>query len=133
VKPIAPKLTNNLTDKQMESSIATMLLAGVTLSAILVFFGGILYVLHAPKTVPNYGHFSGESTTLRSISGVLRGAIHLDAKSVIELGVLFLIATPIIRVAFCVVGFARQRDRLYVVISASVFVILIYSLIETWL
>jgi uncharacterized membrane protein len=133
VNPIAPKLTNKLTDKQMESSIATMLLVGVTLSAILVFFGGILYVLHASKTVPNYGHFVGESATLRSISGVLHGAMRLDAKSVIELGVLLLIATPIIRVAFCIVGFARQRDRLYVVISASVFVILIYSLIQRWL
>jgi uncharacterized membrane protein len=34
------------------------------------------------------------------------------------------------RVAFCVVGFARQQDRLYIVISSSVLVILLYSLIQ---
>jgi hypothetical protein len=33
-----------------------------------------------------------------------------------------------VRVAFCVVGFARQNDRLYVLISMSVFAILIYGL-----
>jgi uncharacterized membrane protein len=33
-------------------------------------------------------------------------------------------------VAFCVAGFARQRDRLYIVISSSVLLILIYSLIQ---
>ena len=82
------------------------------------------------RTAPKYSHFHSESTSLQRIEGVLRGAVHLDANSVIQLGLLFLIATPVARVAFCVVGFARQQDRLYIVISSSVFVILIYSLIQ---
>jgi uncharacterized membrane protein len=119
-----------LTDKRMESSIAKMLLIGVTLSAILVFLGGVLYLTCASKTVPNYRHFVGEVSSLRGIVEVLHGVAHLDAKSVIQLGILFLIATPVIRVIFCVVGFARQKDWIYVFISASVFVILIYSFIQ---
>jgi uncharacterized membrane protein len=42
-----------------------------------------------------------------------------------------LIATPVARVVFCVVGFARQRDRLYVLISSVVLVILVYSLTKS--
>jgi len=119
-----------ITDKEMELSIAGMLRFGVSLSAVLVFVGGVLYLRHPWLTAPTYGRFVAESEPLRGIAAVLRGALHLDAKSVIELGILLLIATPIVRVAFCIVGFARQKDRLYVLISTAVFAILIYSFIQ---
>ncbi len=48
----------------------------------------------------------------------------------IQLGILLLIATPVVRVVFCVVGFARQRDRLYVAVRTLVLAILIYSLMS---
>lgn len=118
------------TDKQMDLAIGKLLRFGVIFSAILVFLGGILYLRNPLRSAPKYSHFLAESTSLQRITGVLRDAVHLDATSVIQLGLLFLIATPVARVAFCVVGFARQRDRLYIVISSSVFVILIYSLIQ---
>ena len=46
----------------------------------------------------------------------------------IQFGLLLLIATPVARVVLCVIGFARQRDRLYVVVSSVVLLVLIYSL-----
>lgn len=118
------------TDKQMDLAIGKLLRFGVIFSAILVFLGGILNLRNPLRSAPKYGHFLAESTSLQRAAGVLRGAIHLDANSVIQLGLLFLIATPVARVAFCVVSFARRHDRLYIVISSSVLVILIYSLIQ---
>ena len=44
------------------------------------------------------------------------------------MGLVVLIATPVMRVLYCVVGFARQRSRLYVAISSIVLLILIYGL-----
>jgi uncharacterized membrane protein len=38
-----------------------------------------------------------------------------------------LIATPIMRVAFCVVSFAAQKDKIYVVVSTIVLTVLLYS------
>jgi uncharacterized membrane protein len=114
----------------MEASIARMLLIGVTLAAILVFFGGALYVLRAARTIPDYKHFVGVGASLHSIGGVLHGVMLMDPKSLIQLGVLLLIATPVFRVIFCVIGFARQRDRIYVLISSSVFMILVYSFLQ---
>ena len=118
------------TDKQMDLAIGKLLRFEVIFSAIIVFFGSVLYLRNPIRSAPKYGHFLAESTSLQRIAGVLRGAVHLDANSVIQLGLLFLIATPVARVAFCVAGFARQRDRLYIVISSAVLLILIYSLIQ---
>jgi uncharacterized membrane protein len=99
----------------MELSIAGMLRFGVSLSAVLVFLGGgVLYLRHPWLKAPADGRFVAEREHLRGIVAVWRGASHLDAKSVIELGILLLIATPIIRIALCIVGFARQKNRLYV-------------------
>jgi uncharacterized membrane protein len=118
------------TDKRLESSVSRMLLSGVILSALLVLFGGILYLRSRSTTTPDYRHFSASSTVLSSFAGIAHDAMDLDPDSVIQLGLLLLIATPVVRVAFCVVGFARQRDRLYVFISASVLCILAYSLVQ---
>jgi uncharacterized membrane protein len=45
----------------------------------------------------------------------------------IQLGLLFLIATPIARVAFSIAGFAVERDWMYVGFTVIVLVILLYS------
>ena len=45
------------------------------------------------------------------------------------MGVLLLIATPVARVALSLVGFALERDWHYVLITAIVLAILLYSLI----
>ena len=119
-----------ITDKQMEISIGRMLRVGVTISASIVFLGGLLYLRKPWGAAPYYSHFVAERESLPDIMGVLRGASHLNAESIIQLGLLLLIATPIIRVVFCVAGFARQKDRLYVLISTTVLVILIYSLFQ---
>jgi uncharacterized membrane protein len=50
--------------------------------------------------------------------------------SIIALGLLVLIATPIARVVFAIVGFARERDMLYTVISFIVLAILVFSLVH---
>jgi uncharacterized membrane protein len=117
------------TDKEMEMEIGQMLRIGVILSAIVVFAGGLLYLRSDPG-VPDYVHFHATADPLRTVAGVLHGVSRWDSASVIQLGILLLIATPVVRVMFCVVGFARQRDRIYVGISALVLLILAYSLMS---
>jgi uncharacterized membrane protein len=78
---------------------------------------GILYLLRYGAVVPNYRMFRGEPSELRTVSGV------------IQLGLFVLIATPVARVAFSVLLFARQRDYLYVLITLVVFGLLCHSLL----
>ena len=55
--------------------------------------------------------------------------LKLRGRGIIQLGLLLLIATPVARVALSIFGFAKERDRMYVVFTLIVFSILLYSLI----
>ncbi|MBT9332889.1 DUF1634 domain-containing protein [Acidipila sp. 4G-K13] len=105
-----------------------MLRTGVFLAAIVVLAGGVLYVAqsHGPRN--DYTHFHGEPQALRSPSGIAHRAWALDARGLIQLGLLILIATPVARVGMCVAGFWFEKDHLYVIVSAIVLAILLYSL-----
>jgi hypothetical protein len=48
-------------------------------------------------------------------------------QAVVTLGLILLIATPIMRVAVSMVGFNLQRDRTYTAISALVLIVLLIS------
>lgn len=117
-------------DQQLEGSVAEMLRAGVTLAAVIVAIGGLMLLRTTWSTVPNYRHFHAESAALRTLPGIVRDAAHLSPTGVIEFGLLVLIATPVARVVLCVVGFARQRDKLYVGVSLVVLCVLLYSLLK---
>lgn len=116
------------TDQELDISVAGMLRLGVTLSALVVLAGGLLFLRHPWLPIPDYAHFSAGDSSLRSISGIFRGAVHLRARSVVQLGLMVLIATPVARVVYCVVGFIRQRNLLYALISSAVLMILLFSL-----
>ena len=58
--------------------------------------------------------------SLKTASGIVHGAAHGSGLSTIQLGLLLLIATPVARVIFAAVGFAIERDYLYVGITLVV-------------
>ncbi len=117
-----------LTDQEFDIMISKMLRLGVTLSSLVVLVGAGMRLRELSGALPNYSHFHASNPSLRFIPAILQSAFHLNADGVMQLGLLFLILTPVSRVLFCVIGFARQRDILYVSISSLVLIILIYSL-----
>lgn len=62
-----------------------------------------------------------------SIATVFSGLGHGDGPALVMLGALLLIATPVLRVAVSIVGFAVDHDRRFVLITITVFVVLIGS------
>jgi|SRR5438309_6106649 len=121
--------TTSWTDEKTEYIIGNLLHAGVTLSAIVVLAGGILYLVRYGHSPADYRVFRGEPTDLRHVSGIVRDAAALHSRGIIQLGLLLLIATPIARVAFAVFAFAAEGDRMYVAFSLIVLAILMFSLI----
>jgi uncharacterized membrane protein len=113
-------------DLRMERSISRMLRAGVSVAAIVVFMGWVLYLFRAHGVLSDYRHFHGVPGPADRLAPILVDH-RLDSRSIIRLGVLILIATPIMRVAFCVFSFAKQKDKLYVVVSGIVLTVLLYS------
>jgi uncharacterized membrane protein len=116
-------------DEKMEQVIGTLLISGVIAAALIVLVGGVLYLIRYGATLPDYAVFRGEPSELRSLFGIVRGSLSFQVRSVIQLGLLLLIATPVARVAFSILAFALQRDRTYVIVTLIVFAALIYSLI----
>jgi len=119
----------NWGDLEIEIIIGTLLRTGVTLAAAVVLLGAVIYFTHYGFDAVSYSTFHGDPEFLRSLTGIVRGALHLDGRAVIQLGLLLLIATPVARVAFSAVAFAIERDFLYVWITLFVLGILLYSLL----
>jgi uncharacterized membrane protein len=119
-----------ITDASIERMVSVLLRTGVVISGVIVFFGGMYYLARHGYERADYRTFHGEPSIDRLAGQIFAGALAFRGRSIIQLGLLLLIATPIARVAFSLVAFALERDRTYVVITAIVLTILLYSLIS---
>ncbi len=115
------------TERQFDTLLGAVLRTGVLIAAAVVAWGGVVYLSDHAVSTPDYYAFRGEPADLRSVSGIVSDAKALGGPGLIQLGVLVLIATPIARVVFSVIGFARQRDWLYVGVTLVVLTLLFYS------
>jgi uncharacterized membrane protein len=118
-----------VTDTQIELLISRLLRAGVLIAAFFVLFGGVYFLIRHGDERVSFKTFHSEPDVDRFVHQIVLAALGLRARSVIQFGILLLIATPILRVAVSLVGFALERDRAYVLITAVVLLILLYSLI----
>ena len=117
------------TDEQVEQIVGNLLRGGVILAAGVVAIGGVLYLIHYGTTSPNYHVFREERSSLRQLPGIVAEATSLRRRGLIQLGLVLLIATPIVRVAFSAFAFAKQHDYTYVIVTLIVLGVLLYSLI----
>jgi len=117
-------------DARMEVVMGRLLQTGVLLAAAVVLAGGLMYVAAHAGESTNYRTFVAQPAGLRRLLPMLRAVGRGDASAVIELGILLLVATPICRVIFAVIGFALERDRLYVVVSLTVLAILLAGMLR---
>jgi uncharacterized membrane protein len=115
-------------DKRVEIFLGRMLRWGVSLAALVVFAGGVWFVAESYEVPQNYRTFRGEPVEMRAVPQILHQAIALHPLGLIQFGLLLLIATPVARVVFSVLGFALERDWMYVVITLLVLGLLIYTL-----
>jgi uncharacterized membrane protein len=126
---MAMAMTRKWTDKTIEEIVGNLLRAGVSLSAVVVLFGGVIYLVRHGRAPADYRVFRGEPTDLKTLSGIIRDAFRFHGRGIIQFGLLLLIATPVVRVAFSIWGFAAEEDRMYMVFTGIVLVVLLYSLL----
>ena len=117
------------TDQRLENLLGNLLRVGVLLSAVVVLSGGVIYLLRHGHSAVDFRLFRGEPEDLRDLRGIIRDSLELRGRGIIQLGLFLLIATPVARVAFSIFGFAKERDRMYVVFTLIVFSVLLYSLL----
>jgi uncharacterized membrane protein len=118
-----------MSDEEVEQLIGRLLQLGVFLAAAIVIVGGTALLARYGRQPVDFRTFRDEPSPLRSLSGIVRGALALDSRAVIQLGLVVLIATPVARVALTLGAFLLQRDRLYAAITAFVLLLLTYGLV----
>jgi uncharacterized membrane protein len=115
-------------DKKLEAIIGHTLRLGVVTAATIVLIGGVYYLIENGFTAPHYHTFRAATMPSDNLAGVVRNIRALNSYGVIQLGLLVLIATPILRVILSVIAFALERDAFYVVATLIVLTVLLYSL-----
>ncbi|HKU59890.1 MAG TPA: DUF1634 domain-containing protein [Gemmatimonadales bacterium] len=127
-EPTPPPARPGWDDDRIERLLARLLQAGVLLSTLLVLAGGIVFLSRHGGTIPHYSRFEGEPAELSSVAGIIRSALGGDGRGLIQLGLLVLVATPVLRVAGSLVAFLALRDRTYVILTSVVLLLLASSL-----
>lgn len=102
---------------EMEDLISAFLRAGVILSAAVIGIGLAIAVFRGTGT-------AAYPTTL---SGVITGITTLNLMAVIDLGLLLLIITPVVRVGMSVAVFLYERDYFYAAVTLFVLTVLMIS------
>lgn len=121
--------TGRWSDEHVELFIGNLLRWGVILAAVVAAVGGAMFLLAHGGNIADYHVFRGQPDALKSVSAVARNAVRLQPTAVIQLGLLLLIVTPIARVALSLLAFAKQHDKVYIVVTGIVLALLLYSLI----
>jgi uncharacterized membrane protein len=120
--------------RQVEILISTLLRVGVIASLLVVIAGTVVTFIHHP----DYIHSTGETARLttpsraefpRTIGQIIHGLRGGEGRSIVAVGLLLLIATPVLRVAVSIFAFVYERDWKFVVITIIVLVVLLFSFI----
>lgn len=109
----------------MNVVISWILQSGVLISAAVVCVGLLLLFRHP-------GQLSGQQFLdfPHSLSQIKNGLLALQPQAFVALGLVLLIATPVMRVAISILAFALEHDRRYVVITSIVLAILLISFLS---
>jgi uncharacterized membrane protein len=134
------------TDEVISDWIGHLLRAGVIASGAIILAGGMVYLYyHGQEPAADRHTFVKMPPEFSKPSAIARAALfgqrhedspegpavvpgHGRGRALIQLGLLLLIATPVLRVAFSILAFVRQRDVVYVLFTLIVLGVLIYSL-----
>lgn len=128
-RPTSSNMTSTETDvsdakrELAVNIIGWTLQAGVIISAAVILLGLILLPFRP-------GGFSAQRllTFPQNLGAVWSGLLTLQPQAVITLGLLLLIATPVMRVAVSTAVFLVEKDRKFVIITLLVLAILLFSM-----
>lgn len=116
------------TDADVGIFVAKLLRIGVISASVIALIGGLMYLAKHGGQTPEYHVFYGAPKDMRELPDILTGVLALKGRAIIQLGVVILLATPIIRIAFSVFAFAVERDRLYVFITLIVLAVIMVGI-----
>ena len=120
--------------RAVELLISNLLRIGVVSSLAIVVIGTVMSFVRHPEYVTGEKALErlttpGTAAVPHTIRDVLQGVRDGRGQSVVIIGLLLLIATPVVRVAVSIFAFVYEKDRRYVVITTIVLLLLLLSFV----
>lgn len=112
-------------NKIIATLVGWVLRIGVALAMMLTLTGLLLYLKEHSGSQVDYSVF--DARVLLNFDHFSAGLASADSMALMQLGIMVLIATPIIRVIITLLGFWAERDTRYTWIAAVVLAILLAS------
>jgi uncharacterized membrane protein len=125
--------TNDQATEKMELALGMLLRAGVALSIALILLGLLVSFIRHPNFIYDqhilHTLVTSEAEFPNTVSGVFKALTTMPGRAIIDLGLLVLLATPIIRVAVSAIVFGLRKDWPFTFLTTLVFFTLILSLL----
>lgn len=117
--------------RKVELLISSLLRGGVLVSLVLIVVGTLLSFAHNPEYWSSRSALQellGPGATFpHTLPDVLTGLQTMHGAAIATLGLLLLIATPVMRVGVSIFAFIYEHDRVYTLITSVVFTLLLFS------
>lgn len=123
------KNRREITDKDIEQLLGSVLRWGVLLSMAVVTFGGAIYLYRHGHDVSDYKTFKNQPDFTIQLKAIFGGIFDFRGRAIIQFGIILLIATPVARVLLSAISFAAEKDYLYVAIAVIVLAIITVSML----
>jgi uncharacterized membrane protein len=117
-------------EKGTELIIGNLLRIGVIVSGLVMLVGATIFLIRHGNEFPKVHTFKFDAFSITDTrpNVVIKELLDVKSIAIMQLGVLILIATPVLRVIVSVVAFLYERDYMYVVFTLIVLGVLVFSL-----
>jgi len=112
--------------------IAYSLRAGVLISAALLFIGFMLLIIEGKAGYYSISQVTSTASLINSsyfnANTLIKGTMSMNPIAIMFLGLVLLIATPVLRVVLGLAQFIREKDYIYSAITAVVLFNLLFAI-----
>lgn len=120
-------MKKNFTDVDLNRSVGNLLRLGVILSVATSLIGFIKLFTEGFEMPKKYTSLAVSSSSEKVWSHFWESLCKGEGMAIIQLGILILILTPLMRIIFALIGYLKERDYVYVFISSIVLAIMAVS------
>lgn len=120
-------MRKNFTDRDLNRSVGNLLRLGVILSVATSLVGFIKLFTEGFKMPKKYKMLDMGGSSEKVWSHFWDTLCKGEGMAIIQLGILLLIFTPLMRIIFALIGYLKEKDYTYVIISSIVLAIMAIS------
>lgn len=120
-------MRKDFTDVDLNRSVGNLLRLGVILSVATSLIGFVKLFMEGFQMPRKYKLLDMGTSSEKVWSHFWETLCKGEGMAIIQLGILMLIFTPLMRIIFALIGYLKEKDYVYVVISSIVLAIMAIS------